>query len=314
MSAVLVDPDLTGQATHGRAGFADYELTIASPELPCGVSWLASCLLELGLPLWRPWGIVDRDSWESVGRGRYRYRFPGSGWSRLVPGLVDGRVFALRPSPVPRFTHGWPGQLPATARLIQFVRDPRDALHSDWQRQRRIGALPPEVSFAAFVASAQPGLPLTRDAYLARHLLAWRASAAEHTLILRFEDAKAAPQRTLQRALGFIGLRAPARSIARAVRASDHAAVRQAEQRLLDVGIAPTPLLGRGQPYEYRERADATPLDAQLDVVCRWLGYAPLQASRPSAVVDPAALQRALLQPGCADAARLCRSLVAGVS
>src|SRR5690606_2781803 len=159
-------------------------------------------LLELGVPLWKPWGIADRDHWTALGGGRWRYRCPGSGWSRLVPGLRDGRRLRLAPAPVPQlarawagrlplaprtelwgrdprdarrlrrapapapqFTPAWPGRLRRAPRLVLWVRDPRDALCSAWQRAQR--SAPAQASpLSHFASAALPGLPLSRAQYL----------------------------------------------------------------------------------------------------------------------------------------------------
>ena len=317
MSTVLIDAHLGRQAVHGRPGFAPYAVTIASAELPCGASWLASCLLELGVALWRPWGIADHDSWQPLPDGRFRYRFPGSGWSRLVPGLVDGREFSLRRTPVPRFSHCWPGQLPATSKVILYVRDPRDALRSEWQRRRRGGALPDACGLAEFAAAATPAAVLSARRAYGAWLLAWRAAARDvDTLVLRFEDAKLSPAATLRRVLDFIGIEASGAAQARALQASTHGAVVAAERALLRDGIVPTALLGDGRPFAHRS-APATEqvlLDGALAQACQWLGYPPPADVVRSEPVDLEALHAALATEGCAEPETLRRCLTAALS
>jgi hypothetical protein len=264
----LFIPDPRDQQRPGRHGYDAFDVTVASPELPSGASWLASCLLELGVPLWKPWGIDDRESWLRAGGGRWRYRFPGSGWSRLVPGLVDGRCFRFRRQPVPRFTHAFPGQLPLDSRLVLFVRDPRDALHSEWRRRQRSGQ---PSSLQGFLQRPLDGWQLQRAVYLACFLGAWLAVASHRpTLLVRFEDSKRSPERTLRDVLAFLGMTVPARARARALAASEQQHVAEAERRLIDSGTVATPLLGTGLPAVPEGGIEVPPALAR---VARQYGY-----------------------------------------
>ena len=273
MSTFIADTNQQHQPD--REGYDQYDVAIVSPELPCGAAWLASCLLELGVPLWKPWGIDDRTHWQHVQGNRWRYHHPGSAWSRLVPGLIDGRTMRFLPRPVPQFTHAWPGQLPLPPRLILFVRDPRDALYSNWQRLGRIEAGFGQ-SLNEFLAKPTPGIELDPRVWLGYFLAAWKAaSALRPTLIVRFEDAKYRPAATLRNVLGFLSLRVAARSIAHAVNASSHARTVEAEKTLLQKGIVDSRILGPGIPFAHRHLAseDRVTLDARLSRIARWYGY-----------------------------------------
>ena len=264
MSRFIADP--CAQHIPGRDGYPAYDVMVASPELPCGAAWLGSCLLEVGVPLWKPWGIDDSTHWTHLGGRRWQYQFPGSAWSRLIPGLVHGRRVNLRERPVPQFTHAWPGQLPMPERLILFVRDPRDALHSDWRRRLRLGHKE-SAHLHDYLTKPSPGIGLPPPEWLARFMSAWRvASRSVPTLVIRFEDAKERPRDTLNTALRFLGLRVPARTVASAARASSHSRVVEAERKLLTDGIVPFALIGPGRPHAHRSlpKDEQVPLDRQL--------------------------------------------------
>ena len=267
--------DTNQQHRPGRNGYDDYDVGIASPELPCGAAWLASCLFELGVPLWKPWGIDDRASWQHIGGRRWRYHHPGNSWSRLVPGLIDGRSMRFLPRPVPQFTHAWPGQLPLPPRLILFVRDPRDALYSHWQRQRRLGVDCGD-SASEFLIRPTSGIQLPPRVWLGLFLAAWKVAATSRpTLIVRFEEAKAGPVETLSKVLSFLELRTSTRSIVRAVGASTHARTVEAENNLLQQGIVNSGILGPGIPFAHRQHAveERVALDARLARIAKWYGY-----------------------------------------
>ncbi len=313
--ARFVPPALQQQGT-GRD--AHYDVTVASPELPCGAAWLASALLELGVPLWRPWGIDDTDAWIPLAGNHWRYAFPGSGWSRLVPALVDGRCFRLRTRPVPRFTHAWPGQLPVTPRVVVVVRDPRDALYSAWRRARR-GGQPVPASFAGWAADEHRELPMSR----AQHTRIWWQAWLTHLAgtphrVLRFEDFKRAPRAALRAMLAFLGVRTPGRAAARARRAAQHEHFAAAERTLLDRGVIATPTLAGGVPYEWRghfTEADHASLGPGWDGLLAALGYEampPALRGREAARIDADATVAALLRgsgAGPAQANALRRAL-----
>lgn len=298
-------PELRRQRTPGHPEFPEYDATIVSPELPCGASWLASCLLELGVPLCKPWGIDNRDHWKSLGGRRYRYECPGSSWSRLVPGLVHGREFVWRRSPVPRFTHSWPGWLQLTSRPVLFVRDPRDALRSDWLRKRRAGQIDPDMDLHRFIESPAEGLLVSRRDALVLFLVAWcqvlaRSSSA---LILRFEDYKSNPSATLDQALDFLDVASSRRARDSALRESDHARVVSAERRLLAAGSVPTALLGEGRAFAWQDAPDNERImpDPAMARLCRWLGYPVGKVGRRPVSIPVEQVRAALSREGVAD-------------
>ncbi len=305
---MLFDPAVDRLEQPGRPGYSHYDVDIVSAELPCGAAWLATALLELGVPLWRPWGIDDRGSWTQLGARRWCYRYPDSAWSRLLPGLVDGREFRLRPSPVPRFGHHWPGMLSACSRRILFVRDPRDALYSAWRRESRLGRVDSGCNFTTWVAGPYAHLPLSRAEYLRCYWQSWlHADDSADVLLLRFEDSKRHPQRSLARAAKFLGIAAPARALARACKAADHSRAAAADRALANAGIGPR-MLADGIAEEWRQHftpAMHAAVGARFDVLCARFGYAVCAAPAdpchtPGDRVDPHALAVAL-QPAWAS-------------
>jgi hypothetical protein len=306
--------------TPGRPDFPRYDVDVVSPEMPCGAGWLATALLELGVPLWKPWGIRDESLWEHRGERRYRHVCAGSSWSRLVVGFEDGREMDFRSAPVPRFSHAWPGLAAPLPALVVVVRDPRDTLYSAWRRGLRSGQLAGGIPFEEFVAAPFHHRPVSWTGYLALFLTLWRrAAAGRHHLVLRFEDAKADPRETLRRVLRYLAIEAAAAEIDRACEVADHATIKSIEQRLIADGIVPTPFLADGIPYEHRrhfDRAMHAAIGPTLDAVCDWLGYeqAPLGAGgmpgreRPRHLdIDPDALAASLAQDSAGGAERVVR-------
>ncbi|UXI67831.1 sulfotransferase domain-containing protein [Tahibacter amnicola] len=275
-------------------GFARYDVEIASSEMPSGASWLANCLLELDVALWKPWGADLREDWQSLGERRFRYVRSDEAWRRLLPSLEAGREFQFRATPVPRMTHAWPGTYGPVARTILFVRDPRDALHSLWHRARRIKLVPADESFERFLADPWFHYPVSRADYLAFWLRVWRVALAgrEH-LIVRYEDYRRDALGTLQRATAFLGLTATPAQLQAAVAASDYQVAREAEARLIDAGTVDAVFNRAGCAEEWRRAFDPDmhrAVGSRFAALYDWLGYAPDASgqARPGKVVDPA--------------------------
>ncbi len=297
---MLFEPTLSRLEQPGQPGYPAYDVDIVSAELPCGAAWLATALLELGIPLWRPWGIDDQQAWTLCSPRVWQYQFPDNGWSRLVPSLIDGREFRLRLRPVPRFGHHWAGTLQHCTRRILYVRDPRDALFSAWRRERRMRGTEDGVDFSTWAGLPFAHLPLSRVEYLRCFWQAWlNADDAADVLVLRFEDSKRDPQRCLRQVLKFLGLNISARAIAAACKAASHARAAQADRVLAQAGIGPV-LLGDGIAEEWRGHftpAMHAALGTTFDALCRRLNYAvnPIAAESPPIAVDATALAAALL-------------------
>ncbi len=298
-------------------GYRQYEVDIASAELPCGASWIANVLLELGLPIFNPWGADTRAEWHCLGLRRFRYRRADEGWRRLLPGLRDQRLFDLRARPLPRVGHHWPRQyrpLPA----ILVIRDPRDALYSAWRRERKLGAIPAELSFIDFINAPFRHWPLSWAGYLALHTESWlRQVGSGGGLVLRFEDFKARPLEQAERVLDFLRVRTRPGQVEHAVVASDHAQIQTAEAELLARGSVPSALLAGGAVDEWRTHFDAdahAALPQWIWPVFESIGYQPeligAELPRPGLEVLPGLQEQLELKPG-APAGRMLAELLA---
>jgi hypothetical protein len=289
------------QSYPDRRGYPRYTFDLASPELPCGAGWLANCLIELGIPAWKPWNIDDSAHWRDLGAGRFSYELAGSPWSRVLPALVDGREFKFRPGQAVRVHHVWPSAYPAADRSVFFVRDPRDALYSAWRRALASGtAAPGDDGFAAFCRSPFFHYPIARVDYLLVFLRVWRRSLAEHGgVVVRFEDYRADAVTTLANALAGLGVDADDADIARAVEASSVVRLQEAEQRMIEAGVVGTPLVRGEPPGEHARRLGAREcamLDAKFAEMAAWLGYPNALDSGEEAAASPdARVQAALL-------------------
>lgn len=260
-------------------GFPAFDVEIASSEMPSGASWLANCLLELDVPLWKPWGADLASHWRASGPRRFRYASADETWRSLLPSLADGREFAFRTSPVPRVTHAWAGTYGDAPRTILFVRDPRDALHSLWHRARRVALVPDDQDFATFLRDPWFHYPVGRGEFLLLWLRVWRLALADREhLVLRYEDYRRDAAGTLRRALAFLRIDATDADVERALAASDFAVARAAEAQVAGDGNSAPTFNRAGIAEEWRTRFDDAmhaAVGPRYASLYAWLGYAP---------------------------------------
>ena len=240
----------------GWDDFPEYSVEIVSPQAPCGVGWLGNCLLELGISLWQPWDRPTNCLWERI--ESYRYRFLDrsgrvSTWRQTLPALEAGRVFDFNPALVPKISHRRQRVLSADKKLIFFVRDPRDALYSEWRRQA-VNNEGYGLSFEQFLAAPFHNQPHSNLEYLRCFLEAWQAALSDtQHIILRFEDYRLAPYETLRRALGYLSLDYSQSQIHAALAASDFRVGKAIEAQREDAGTLKSRLYRAGIRMEYRQ-------------------------------------------------------------
>lgn len=269
--------DLTGfHAVPDRPGYDRYTIEVASPELPCGAAWLANCLLELGVPAWKHWGCDDGAHWAQCADGAHRYVGGDNGWSRVLPALRDGRTFRFRADACARVHHVWPDVYPPAARRALFVRDPCDALYSDWRRRLALGEQPG--AFPAYCRSRYYHYPVSRLDYLRLFLRTWRREAERAEVhVVRFEDYRADARATLGAILVRLGIDATPAQLAHAVEESSVERVKAEDERLHRLGVVDSTLVRGEPPGESARALDAATLawlrDEFADVRA-WLGYA----------------------------------------
>lgn len=290
--------DETGfHAYPDRAGFPRYTIDLVSPEAPSGAGWLANCFIELGIPAWKPWNADDRTHWIELGGHRYRHRLDGSPWSRLLPALVDGRELTFDEGDAVRVHHVWPGVYPRADHTILFVRDPSDALHSAWHRQRRFGAIGDDVDFRAFCASRFHHYPVSWADYLLLFLRVWQRAIAElGGFVVSFEAYRGDAKATLADVLDRLSIRRSAAEIERAVEASSVERVREADDAMVAAGIVATTII-RGEPPGDSVRTHG---DTIGDIVRRFDHVIRYPAAPPGAPHDAktAALLHAIEKAG----------------
>lgn len=231
-----------------------FDVDIVSPQFPCGAAWLANALLELGLGLPELWGFDAAREWQQVDATHWRYVADDQPWAQTLASLRPGRIFERGESPRLRFTHAFPWQIERAARRILFVRDPRDALYSEWRRHLRNEGLAADTGFPQFAQSGFWGGPASYADLLWLHLQVWlqRDPRGTQTLVLRFEDSKAEPQACIRRALDWLSIERSDARIEAAIEASRVEHLQRVESAL--AASAGSRVFNRaGRPFEWQQ-------------------------------------------------------------
>lgn len=261
-----------------------FELTVISPQFPCGAAWLANALLELGVFLPNLWGFDSAREWSPPESGRRRYIAEDRPWLQTLASLQPGREFVFRPEMSARFSHAFPWQLPRRGPLLLMVRDPRDALHSEWRRQQRNRCIETDIDFPQFVQDSFESGPISRSDMLWLHLCCWMDEVSRdlRTLhVLRFEDCKRDPAGSLHAVCRWLDLEVTVEAVRRAVLASDVSHLQRIEAALVERDPQARQFNRRGEAFEWMQ---SWPASWHSAFALHWqplldqLGYDPLQA------------------------------------
>lgn len=263
----------------GWDDFPQYNVEIVSPQAPCGVGWLGNCLLELGISLWQPWDRPTNGLWQRIAPHRYRFLDRSdrvSTWRQTLPALEVGRVFDFNPNLVPKISHRRQRVLSSDKKLIFFVRDPRDALYSEWRRQG-VNNKQDDLDFESFLAAPFHNRPCSNLQTLKMFLADWQAALSDTPhIILRFEDYRQAPYKTLSRALDFFSLGCSKSQIHAALQASDFRVGKAIEAQREEAGVLKNRLYRAGIPMEYKQTFTPAMLkhfSPDFAPLLEWLGY-----------------------------------------
>lgn len=275
---------------------ASFSADVVSAQFPCGAAWLANALLELQVALPELWGYDTAREWQPMAPNRSRYVADELPWRQTLAALRLGREFQWQPGQCLRFSHAFPWQLASADRCVVMVRDPRDALHSEWRRQQRNQGLADSVDLPAFAASSFCGSAISQADCLWLHLASWLSVAnaqPDQVLLLRFEDCKFDPAASLRRVIGFLDIEACDAAIHSAVAASDVRHLQQIERAL--PAAANSRIFNRaGIAYEWQTTWQThwhVSLGPHWGALLAPLDYAPRQhVGTPVALADTEAL------------------------
>ena len=224
-------------------------IEIVSSACPCGVTYLLNILLELDIKIFAgPEHLFWRKDSESFSvNPLLRKKF-----GLWVPSLHKAQFRFSDCEPAVEWSHTWPYSLTPGTKRIVFIRDPRDALFSEWRRRKS------STSFRAFIASPMPPLGLNRVDTFALTYALWgvlsRNYADSETLLIRFEDIKQMPELWVKMVLNLVGINRPDEEISRAIEASQTDRVRNHFQASLEkAGLTGKvdEIIGKGKSFEW---------------------------------------------------------------
>ena len=229
-------------------------LTVVSPQFPCGAAWLANALIELGVMPVELWGFDTTLEWVEDPEGNHLYVAEHWPWRQTLASLKPGARFRFDSAIAATFTHLFPWQIQPAADVIVVLRDPRDALYSEWRRQRRNGQLDASINFAAFAGRPFHGGPLSNADLLWLHLRCWfevHAAGQIRVHLVRFEDWKRNDCGVLASVVAWLGLVRTAPAIARACAASEVGLLLAVEEEVVREDPTASRFNHRGRAQEW---------------------------------------------------------------
>ena len=257
------------------------QFQVVSPPFACGVTWLINALLHLDIRAtntgFEPGHWVQEDRASVIGERALSHLK----WH--LPILHARQSFVFRENIDVTWEHRLDFAQRGPVPTILFVRDPRDAVHSLYRRNRAH-----EIDFESYLKTEDtwpdhfPGLfhlpPLETFAYFAWFWLAMGRSMPVE--VVRFEDAKAAPFETLRSILGFLGVQRSDARIAQALESSSFDSARQAMERMEQLTGTEFKAVRKGQVGEWKK--------AYSEAALAGLGPAALAILDPLGYESPA--------------------------
>lgn len=268
-----------------------FNLDVVSAQFPCGAAWLANAMLELQLPLRHLWGFDTFNEWTVLEAGLWRYSAQHLPWRQTLASLRLEREFRFRDDMLPRFSHAFPWQLNMCTKVVLMVRDPRDALYSEWRRHLQNSGLATNIGFVDFLRQPFNDGPISNMDMLWLHCCSWLSflqNNSKAVYLLRFEDWKRHPVKSLGDVCQWIGLMASPSELAFAAKASEVSHLQRIESDLLACNPASKQYNRAGQVEEWRgvwQHEWSAAFGGHWKPVLDALGYAAIQID---AVVQPA--------------------------
>lgn len=194
---------------------------------PTGMSWLDNCLLELGIK------VSTQNNNQTRWTEDDGYFFPsielGLKTQAWLPILSKKNRFQFRTDVEVETGHDWNEKKFSTSPVILFVRHPMDALYSNYKR------FSVEMKFSEYVNTLDHVTCLNKiDEWCLFHK-AWLNHG--NLKVVKFEEYKKNPEKTLRNALEFIGVSYSADLITKACEESSFAKAKEAEKNFRDAQI-----------------------------------------------------------------------------
>lgn len=196
------------------------KIYVVSPSAPSGVTWLANCFIELGVLTHLTYN--KRDIW--IKEKQNHILNPRSDYLRKwLPALDHNKEFKFREDIEVFFSHEWPTQKFDHQQVIFFIRDPRDAILSDYRRRGTGG------TFNEFIKRLGPYTLLNQIDQWILYVNSWMVH--ENVRFFRFEDYKSNAKSLLTQVLDYIQIEVDDELVTEAIINSSFEKAAEAEKR-----------------------------------------------------------------------------------
>lgn len=213
-------------------------IMLAGPRQPSGITWLVNCFLEIEVLSY----VVSEHRMWTVEDGIHILR--DNKFKKWLPILSRKECFKFRHEVEVEWTHNFPNKRHNYLTNILFVRDPRDALWSQYKRDQV------NIPFLEYLRMLEPDTGLDRISTWRRFYEMWLR--VPDVTVLRFEDSKVDPIGTLSKAIKTAGLVLDTEQAQQAIANSTFEKARAAEAAFRSNDKDPRVANRLGTPGEWR--------------------------------------------------------------
>lgn len=243
---------------------------LISPREPCGATWLINCLLTLGVKTYR--STIGEDMWLGE-RGTWTLNPEENILKKWLPILSEKSRFKFREDIEVEWAHIWPTTRVGGAKIIYFVRDPRDALFSRYKREA------PQASFREFLDFPDVHTLMDKIDTWVLFNDAWLAQP--RVQVFKFEEYKLDAFRTLSRAANALGIEASDSDLMDAVARSSFERAAAAEKSYRKLHPEDSQIINRAsQVGSWKDpslESEASDIESRCGALMARFGYLPAQ-------------------------------------
>jgi hypothetical protein len=200
------------------------KIRIVSSSQPNGLTWIVNCLLELNYACYP--GQNFEDSWTKVlNTDFYTQSKLIDPYERWLPNLVDKNPRKFRGGYNFSWSHDWNTELENSPTIL-FVRNPKSSILSQYKRLNL-----KHMTYNDYLSMVDPLTLISIAETNNLFYCSWLQNKNIH--VIKFEDAKTAPAKTLIETLKFLNIEADNKSIMNAVQNSTSEIAQKTETEYL---------------------------------------------------------------------------------
>lgn len=213
-------------------------ITLAGPRQPSGITWLVNCFLEIEVLSY----VASEQRMWSIDEGIHVLR--DNKFKKWLPILSRQDRFNFRQDVEIEWTHDFPVKRHHYLTNILFVRDPRDALWSQYKRDQV------NIPFIEYLRMLEPDTGVNKISTWRMFCDSWLR--VPDVTVLRFEDSKVDPIGTLGKAIKAVGMTIDLEQVKKAVENSTFDKAQVAEAAFRSIDKDPRVANRLGTPGEWR--------------------------------------------------------------